>query len=148
MSQFTKALHGFYGKITPACSPKKYAVSDKAMRGGIGGALNKTILSIFLVMLVASMMFAQTANRRATTGTTPNATSGSCTATSSTGTGTSASSAAQRSQSLSPRAVVGTRSKVAAVIEGVHTVHIPQSPSMSTGTSGDVLLPSTVVLSR
>ena len=70
MSQFTKALHAFYGNITRPSSPKQYAVSDKAMRGSIGGALKKTILSIFLVMLVASAMFAPTANRRATTGTT------------------------------------------------------------------------------
>ena len=145
MSQFTKALHAFYGKITHPGSPKRYAVSDKAMRGGIGGALKKTILSIFLVMLMASVMFAQTANRRATTGTTTNATSGSCTSASSTSTGTSTSSASQRSQSLSTSGVLGTKSKVAAGLEPIHIVRTSQSPPVSTGTSGGVLLPSTVV---
>ena len=145
MSQFTKALHAFYGKITHPGSPKRYAVSDKAMRGGIGGALKKTILSIFLVMLMASVMFAQTANRRATTGTTTNATSGSCTSASSTSTGTSTSSASQRSQSLSTSGALGTKSKVAAGLEAIHIVRTSQSPPVSTGTSGGVLLPSTVV---
>jgi hypothetical protein len=148
VSQFTKALHAFYGNITQPCSPKKYAVSDKAMRGGIGGALKKTILLIFLVMLMASVMFAQTANRRASTGTTTHATSGSCTPTSSTSTGTSTSSASQRSHSLSTSGVLGTRSKVAAGLEGIHVVRASQSSPMSTGTSGGVLLPRTVVQFR
>jgi hypothetical protein len=132
-------------KDYPALFPEEVRCFGQSDEGRIGGALKKTILSIFLVMLVASVMFAQTANHRSTTGTTTNATSGSCTSTSSTSTGTSTSSASQRSQALTTPAVVGTRSKVAAVIEGVHAVRVSQSSSMSTGTSGGVLLPSTVV---
>ena len=107
--------------------------------------MKKTILSILLVMLTAKLMFAQRANSRATTSTTTNATSGSCTSTSSSSTGRSASSASQRTQSLSTTSVLGTRSKVAAVLEDIHVVRASQTPSMSTGASGGGLLPSTVV---
>jgi hypothetical protein len=36
VNEFTKALHAFYGKITQPCSPKKYAVGEKAMRTLVG----------------------------------------------------------------------------------------------------------------
>ena len=155
MNEFTKPLHAFYGKITQPCSAKKYAVCDKAMRTRCrlaiprpvrvrhGGALKKTIISIFVVMMLASVMFAQRATSRAATST--NATSGSCTSTSSTSAGRSTTSASERTQSPSTAGVLGTRSKVAAALEGIHVVRGSQSPSISTGTAGGVLLPRTVV---
>ena len=110
-----------------------------------GGALKKPTVSILFVMLMSSLMFAQRASSRATTGSTTTTSNGSCTRTGSTSTGTSTSSASQRTQSLSTPAVLGTRSKAAAVFEAMHVLRAPQSPSVSSGTSSGVLLPGTVV---
>lgn len=111
---------------------------------GNGGALKKPTVSILFVMLMSSLTFAQRASS-ASTGSTTTTSNGSCTRTSSTSTGTSTSSASQRTQSLSTPAVLGTRSKADAVFEAMHAVRAPQSPSVSSGTSSGVLLPSTVV---
>ena len=107
--------------------------------------MKKTLIRTLSVMLLSSVMFAQRAVSRATTGTTTTSSSGSCTRTSSTGTGTSTSSASQRTQSLSTPDVLATRSKAAAVFEAMRVVRASQSPSTSTGTSGGVVLPNTVV---
>ena len=112
---------------------------------GNGGALKKPTVSILFVMLMSSLTFAQRASSRATTGSTTTTSNGSCTRTGSTSTGTSTSSASQRTQSLSTPAVLGTRSKAAAVFEAMHALRAPQSPSVSSGTSSGVLLPGTVV---
>jgi hypothetical protein len=112
---------------------------------GNGGALKKPTMSIFLAMLMSSLMSAQKASSRATAGTTTTRSNGACTRTSSTSTGTSTSSASQRTRRLSTPGMLSTGSKAAAVSEAIHRVRASQSPSASTSTSSGVLLPNTVV---
>ena len=135
---------GAFLESTAISAGPAIAMTSRPCRNPHGGALQKTLVTTLFVML-SSLLFAQRAVSRATTGTTTTASSGSCTRTSSTSTGTSASGASQPTQSRSTPSVLATRSKAVAVSEAIDVVRASPSPSTSTGTSNGVRLPSTVV---